>query len=581
MKIQISMATFLSEFFPHCLRLPPPSLNFPKPTHFLCFSNKPYSNFNSILSNTNHYQKTSSPPPPPPPKSNPECTPDPTHLDNRLRRFLLGRKYTDALSLVESMANQGYKLNIVLCSDLIKCFSSLGKIDCACRVMDLTESYSKPNNFLYNVFITGLCHNNRVILALETLGRMQVHGCRPNILTGNIIVGSLCHCGMLDLAFRTVDHLEQSYNCKPNLITYTKLVQGTVVERGTKEGMRLLDDMASKGIIPDHSTYNAVVQGMCKAGRVDEAWQFLVRLPARGFEPHVEAYSALLQALLESERWIDVDKLIDEMLERACEINNVQLAQMVKMLCQKMLTDKAWSLIDQADKRWGMKPDAKCRNLVIYAYIKEGRLDLATDFIQHMTSIGCAPDIVTYNTILSGLCKHGFVQQALQILHQMEAVGCRPNSRSYYLVAKGLWIIGDFAKAANLLSQMLKKGLKADEAIYSGLISGFCKEGLVDEAMETWSLMEEAGITPTKAIYDKLLQGLAKVRRLVEVIDLFEDMLKKGLKPNEKTYTVILVGMAHMGYVLEAADIVKELGWKNVLSKDSLKRIRGRITRIS
>jgi pentatricopeptide repeat protein len=170
---------------------------------------------------------------------------------------------------------------------------------------------------------------------------------------------------MLDLAFQTVDYLEQHYNCKPNLITYNMLVEGTVIEKGTKEGLKLLDEMAAKGIIPDYSTYNAVTQGMCKAGRVDEAWRFLARLPARGFKPRAISYCALLQALLESERWTDVDKLIEELFERVCEPRYVHLTEMVNMLCQKEMVDKACLLIDRTEKKWKLKPDTKCQNMVL------------------------------------------------------------------------------------------------------------------------------------------------------------------------------------------------------------------------
>lgn len=68
---------------------------------------------------------------------------------------------------------------------------------------------------------------------------------------------------------------------------------------------------------------------------------------------------------------------------------------------------------------------------LVSAFWKDGRLDLAIEFLDYMISNDCLPDIVNYNTILAALCKSGKTDQALQIFKNFGEVGCPSNVSSY------------------------------------------------------------------------------------------------------------------------------------------------------
>ncbi|KAM0986196.1 hypothetical protein ACFX14_013410 [Malus domestica] len=69
-----------------------------------------------------------------------------------------------------------------------------------------------------------------------------------------------------------------------------------------------------------------------------------------------------------------------------------------------------------------------CYDPLVSAFWKDGRLDLAIEFLDYMISDDCLPDIVNYNTILAALCKSGKADQALQIFKNFDEVGCPSNA---------------------------------------------------------------------------------------------------------------------------------------------------------
>ncbi|TQD84418.1 hypothetical protein C1H46_030031 [Malus baccata] len=91
----------------------------------------------------------------------------------------------------------------------------------------------------------------------------------------------------------------------------------------------------------------------------------------------------------------------------------------------------------------GLTPDAYSYDPLVSTFCKEGRLDLAIEFLDYMISDGCLPDIVNYNTILAALCKNGKANQAFQHFENLGEVRCPPNVSSYNTMFNALWNYGD------------------------------------------------------------------------------------------------------------------------------------------
>jgi len=145
--------------------------------------------------------------------------------------------------------------------------------------------------------------------------------------------------------------------------------------------------------------------------------------------------------------------------------------------------DRARELLkDMVEK--GLKPDTYNSDPLILAYCKEGRLDLAIEFMDYMISNGCIPDIINYyNTIMVALCTSGNPDHALEIFDKLEETGCSPNVSSYNALIGGLWNSGNLSKAL--------------EMTYNVLILCLCRDGIVNEVIGLMRDMESGGFRPT------------------------------------------------------------------------------------
>ncbi|KAM1175290.1 hypothetical protein ACFX19_028312 [Malus domestica] len=97
----------------------------------------------------------------------------------------------------------------------------------------------------------------------------------------------------------------------------------------------------------------------------------------------------------------------------------------------------------------GLTPDAYSYDPLVSTFCKEGRLDLAIEFLDYMISDGCLPDIVNYNTILAALCKNGKANQALQHFENLGEVRCPPNVSSYNTMFNALSNYGESLSFTN------------------------------------------------------------------------------------------------------------------------------------
>ncbi|VVA96485.1 unnamed protein product [Arabis nemorensis] len=108
---------------------------------------------------------------------------------------------------------------------------------------------------------------NRIGDATKVLDRLRSKGFSPDTVTYDIMIGTLCSRWKLDLAMKVFRSVVNR-----SLLTYTILIEATMLEGGVDEALKLLDEMLSRGLKPDMFTYNTVIRGMCKEGMVDRAF---------------------------------------------------------------------------------------------------------------------------------------------------------------------------------------------------------------------------------------------------------------------------------------------------------------------
>lgn len=126
----------------------------------------------------------------------------------------------------------------------------------------------------------GLVHE-----AMGLLKEMVANGIPPNVVTYNSLIDAYGRLGQVKPSF--------SFSVHPFLPSLSNLhclfVQ---VERA----VITMEEMKSKGVVPNAVTYNCVIDAFGKEGRADEALKMVHKMRAEGQSPDSFTVSALIDA---------------------------------------------------------------------------------------------------------------------------------------------------------------------------------------------------------------------------------------------------------------------------------------------
>ncbi|XP_050369234.1 pentatricopeptide repeat-containing protein At1g12775, mitochondrial-like [Argentina anserina] len=103
--------------------------------------------------------------------------------------------------------------------------------------------------------------------------------CKPDLVTYSIVINSLCNETLIADAFNLFSEMI-SKGIKADVITYTSLIDGVCKLGQWEQATRLLKEMASQHF-PNVQTFNVLVDGLCKVGKVREA-ETVIQLMIQG-----------------------------------------------------------------------------------------------------------------------------------------------------------------------------------------------------------------------------------------------------------------------------------------------------------
>jgi pentatricopeptide repeat protein len=91
--------------------------------------------------------------------------------------------------------------------------------------------------------------------------------------------------GRLSDALEELNKMEKN-KIKPDLYTYTELLNGYVESEKYEEAYKIIEEMKSKEIKPNVFTYTTLIKGLCKSGDIDTIPELFTRMRQEGIEPN-------------------------------------------------------------------------------------------------------------------------------------------------------------------------------------------------------------------------------------------------------------------------------------------------------
>jgi len=246
------------------------------------------------------------------------------------------------------MCDHGAKPNVISYATVIYAHARQGgKAKAEALFRKMLEAKIMPDAMCYNSLIHACSVCGQAERAETWLQEMQTSGLSPNVTTFTAVIDACAKAGDVPKAEKWLGTMMQQ-GVEANVVTYSALIDACAKAGNLKRAEFWLNEMPSRGVQPNAHSYSAVINACAKSGSVDAAEQWLDRseeagitndvvvyssvidacgkanqpdralaafdrMVVQGIRPHVVAYSALARPFAYQGRWVEVERIAEDM----------------------------------------------------------------------------------------------------------------------------------------------------------------------------------------------------------------------------------------------------------------------------
>lgn len=253
--------------------------------------------------------------------------------DLMLNKDSLMNSVTEAVKILKGVGGSCGATGV---RSLIELFSSLGLLEMARFVMQLTEK----NASYYNIMIREKCRKHDLEGARGLLNEMRQAGCEPNITSYNLVLSILYKIG--------------------------------------ESAEVLLREMKDMGCSPDETTFEILVLQSCKHGHFDFALGIVDKMLSFGLEPRLTTHAAIVKGYFASQRYEEAHKYVVDSSLKHRQSSNVLYSLLARLYLNKDDTVNALNIISEMIEK-GLRPHFRVYNELLGCLQRSGGADLARD----------------------------------------------------------------------------------------------------------------------------------------------------------------------------------------------------------
>ncbi|KAL5984194.1 hypothetical protein ACLOJK_018298 [Asimina triloba] len=310
--------------------------------------------------------------------------------------------------------------------------SCQGEISTIHKVLELmVDNGIPPNNASLDVVMRSLCSLAREDDACELLKELSVKYTPPDAFTFNFVVRRLCKTHSLSTVYEFIKEMQNVV--KPDLVTYTILIDVVCNKKDLREATRLLGILKDAGFKPDCYLYNTIMKGYCMLDHFSETMGVYKAMKEEGVEPDLVTYNTLIFALSKVGRVEEARNLLDFMVEI------------------------------------GHFPDAVTYTSLMNGMCRKGNALGAVALLEEMQEKGCSPNSCTYNTLLHGLSKGKHLDRGMELYDLMKSEGMELEAAAYATFVRFLCRDDKIAEAYEVFEYAIQSKSLTDVAAYSAL----------------------------------------------------------------------------------------------------------------
>ncbi|KAK2637023.1 hypothetical protein Ddye_031815 [Dipteronia dyeriana] len=315
---------------------------------------------------------------------------------------------------------------------------------------------------------------------------MLSEGLRPTIDVYTALVSAYGQSGLFEKAFSTVDDMKSVYDCKPDVYTYSVLIDCCSKFHRFDMIGRVLAEMSYLGIECSTVTYNTIIDGYGKAKMFEEMESSLTGMVESGScLPDIFTLNSVVSAYGNSRQIEKMEKWYDEF------------------------------------KVMGVKADIKTFNILIKSYGRAGMYEKMKSVMDFMENRFFQPTVVTYNIVIEIFGRAGNFEKMDEYFKKMKHQGMKPNSITYCSLVNSYSKAGLIKMIDSILRQVENSDVTLDTPFFNCIISAYGKAGNIEKMGELFLEMEERHCIPDNITFATMMQaynaqGMAEVAQLLE-----------------------------------------------------------------
>ncbi|ONI30040.1 hypothetical protein PRUPE_1G227600 [Prunus persica] len=521
----------------------------------------------------------------------------PKFTDTHLNYLCKNGQFSEAITVLDSIAQIGYKvppttymnllqsfeeINPFVETKLVSMYAKCGFLDDARKVF---HAMRERNLYAWSAMIGACLRDQRWKEVVELFFSMMKDGVFPDYFLfpkilqacgncSNIEATKLIHsiavrCNLTSCFFDNMDERDG--------VSWNAIISGYCHKGESEEARRLFDAMSKEGIEPGLVTWNTLIASHNQLRHCDVAMELMRRMESCGITPDkmllagvqpngitITSAISACTSLKSLNQGLEIYSLaikmgcIDDVLvgnsliDMFSKCGEVEAAQkvfsmipekdvytwnsMIGGYCQAKYCGKAYELFTKMQES-DVHPNAVTWNVMITGYMQNGDADQAMDLFQKMEKDGkIKRNTASWNSLVSGYLQLGEKNKPFGVFRQMQAYCVNPNSVTILSVLPSCANLVAMKKVKEIHGSVLRRNLESEIPVANSLIDTYAKSGNIAYSRIIFDTMSSKDtITWNSAISGYVLHGRSDV-----ALDLFDQMKKSGFKPNRGTFANII-----------------------------------------
>ncbi|KAI5070752.1 hypothetical protein GOP47_0015095 [Adiantum capillus-veneris] len=389
------------------------------------------------------------------------------------------------------------------------------------------------------------------------------NGFETENMIGNTLVDMYGKCNSVVEARDVFDELLDK-----SVVSWNALISGYADHGLAEEAFSCLEQMQSKGLVPDEVTFLCSLKACASIGAVQTGQRLHAEVAKEGFEHHLFLASSLIDMYAKRGFLVEAQEVLNELpsccvvawtallggyvehgqpkkaLECLAEIQRQGMSPTVVTFMSGLKACSALQALEKGQELHveiiteGFEDHPIVNSNLVDMYAKSGRLVEAREVFDERSH----QDIVSWTTLIAAYADNGHDKEALRCLDAMQQLGISPNVITIVCSLKACCNIGDIDRGRKLHTDIMIEQLEGNYFAINSLVCMYAKCGFLGEALE---LFEELR-SPDVISWNAIIMGCVEQEENERALALYTQMLEQGLLPDNTTFVCMLKAVGNM-----------------------------------